>query len=145
MRRRTRGGCEMNIVRLFAMGVGAVLLLVMLEGFRRVIMGMGLPRWKAVVFIAGSAIGYYLTTYGIRELLSGRRMGVTTAFSILIGIGINYIVVRGLWQTEVWQKRVKGLKPLTRTGRLVELLAFVLLALLIGITLMLSGRSDFSY
>ena len=133
----------MNIVRLFAMGVGVVLLLVMLEGFRRLIMGMGLPRWKAVVFIAGSAIGYYLTTYGIRELLSGRRMGVTTAFSILIGIGINYIAVREMWSAMAKKKS----EPLvrTQTGRLVELLAFVLLALLLVIILMLSGRSDFSY
>jgi len=135
----------MNIVRLFAIGVGVVLLLVMLEGFRRVIMGMGLPRWKVVVFMVGSAIGCYVTMYGIRELLSGRRMGVTTVSWILIGIGIDYIMARELWQTEVWQKRVKELKPPTRTGRLMELLGFALIALLLVIILMLSGRSDFPY
>jgi hypothetical protein len=134
----------MNIVRPFAMGVGVVLILVMLEGFRRLIISMGLPRWKAVVFLACSAIGCYVTMYGIRELLSGRRIGVTTVSWILIGIGIDYIVARELWQTETWQKRVKGLKPLTRTGRFMELLGFMLLALLLGIILMLSGRSDFS-
>lgn len=134
----------MNVVRLFAMGVGAVLLLVILEGFRRVIMGMGLPRWKAVVFIAGNIIGCYVAMFGILELLSGGRTGVSIVSWILIGIGIIYIVIRGLWQTEAWQKRDEGLKSLTRTGRLMELLAFVLLSLLIGIILMLSGRSDFS-
>ncbi len=132
----------MNIVRLFAMGVGVVLLLVIFEGFRRQIMGMGLPRWKLVVFIAGYAIGFSVAMYGFRELLSGRWLN--GVIWMLIGIGINYIVIRGLWQTEAWQKRVKGLKPLTRTGRLMYLLGLVLLALLIGIILMLSGRSDFS-
>ena len=134
------GGNEINIVRLLAMGVGIVLLLVMLEGFRRVIMGMGLPRWKMVIFIAGNAIGYYMAMYGIRELLSERRMGVTTAFWILIGIGINYIVARETWPA---MAKKKPLIVRTRTGRVMELLAFVLLALLLVIILMLSGRSDF--
>lgn len=130
----------MNIVRLFAMGVGVVLLLVMLEGFRRVIMGMGLSRWKAVVFIAGNVIGYSVAMYGFRELLSGRWIGV---IGILIGIGINYIVARETWPLMAKKKT----EPLvrTRTGRFMELLAFVLLALLIGIILMLSGRSDFPW
>jgi len=132
----------MNIARLFAMGVGVVLLLVILEGFRRQIMGMGLPRSKAVIFIVGSAIGLSVAMYGFRELLSRRWVGMIW---MLIGIGFNYIVIRGLWQTEAWQKRVKGLKPLTRTGRLMYLLGLVLLALLIGIILMLSGRSDFPH
>ncbi len=132
----------MNVARLFAMGVGVALLLVVLEGFRRQIMGMGLSRRNAVVFIAGIAIGSSVAMYGFRELLSRRWIGVIW---MLIGIGINYIVIRETWwQTEVWQKRVKGLKPLTRTGRLMYLLGLVLLALLIGIIIMLSGRSDFS-
>ena len=131
----------MNIVRLFAMGVGVVLVLVMLEGFRRLIMGMGLSRWQTGIWILGQAIGLSMIIYGFRELLSRRWVGMIW---MLIGIGFNYIVIRGLWQTEAWQKRVKGLKPLTRTGRQMELLAFVLLALLIGIIIMLSGRSDFS-
>ena len=131
----------MNIVRLFAMGVGVVLVLVMLEGFRRLIMGMGLSRWQTGIWILGQAIGLSMIMYGFRELLSRRWVGMIW---MLIGIGFNYIVIRGLWQTEAWQKRVKGLKPLTRTGRQMELLAFVLLALLIGIIIMLSGRSDFS-
>ena len=131
----------MNIVRLFAMGVGAVLLLVILEGFRRVIMGMGLSRWKAVVFIAGYAIGFSVTMYGIRELWSGRWLN--GVIWIPIGIGINYIVAREIWPLMAKKKT----EPLVRTctGRLLELLAFVLLALSIGIILMLSGRSDFSW
>ena len=132
----------MNIVRLFAMGVGVVLLLVIFEGFRRQIMGIGLPRWQTGIFIVGNTIGFSVTMYGFRELLSGRWLN--GVIWMPIGIGINYIVIRGLWQTEAWQKRVKGLKPLTRTGRLMYLLGLVLLALLIGIILMLSGRSDFS-
>ena len=99
-------------------------------------------RARAVVFIAGYAIGFSVAMYGFRELLSGRWLN--GVIWMPIGIGINYIVIRGLWQTEAWQKRVKGLKPLTRTGRLMYLLGLVLLALLIGIILMLSGRSDFS-
>jgi hypothetical protein len=133
----------MNIVRLFAMGVGAVLLLVMLEGFRRLIIGTGLPRWKVVVFMAGNAVGYYLTMYGIRELLSGRRMGVTAVSCILIGIGIDYIVARETWPAMA--KKKSELLVRTHTVRLVELLAFVLLALLLVIILMLSGRSDYPY
>ena len=133
----------MNIVRLFAMAVGVVLLMVLLEGFRRQIMGIGLSRSKAVIFIVGSAIGLSVAMYGFRELLSRRWIGVIW---MLIGIGINYIVIRETWwQTEAWQKRVKGLKPLTHTGRLMYLLGLVLLALSIGIILMLSGRSDFPY
>jgi len=138
----------MNVARLFAMGVGVALLLVVLEGFRRQIMGMGLSRRNAVVFIAGIAIGSSVAMYGFRELLSRRWIGVIW---MLIGIGINYIVIRETWwQTEVWQKRVKGQKTaasfmaLTRTGRLMYLLGLVLLALLYGIIIMLSGRSDFS-
>ena len=138
----------MNVARLFAMGVGVALLLVVLEGFRRQIMGMGLSRRNAVVFIAGITIGSSVAMYGFRELLSRRWIGVIW---MLIGIGINYIVIRETWwQTEVWQKRVKGLKTpasfmaLTRTGRLMYLLGLVLLALLYGIIIMLSGRSDFS-
>ena len=131
----------MNVARLFAMGVGVALLLVVLEGFRRQIMGMGLSRRNAVVFIAGIAIGSSVAMYGFRELLSRRWI---SGIWILIVIGLNYRVIRGLWQTEAWQKRVKGLKPLTRTGRLMYLLGLVLLALLMGIILMLSGRSDFS-
>ena len=138
----------MNVARLFAMGVGVALLLVVLEGFRRQIMGMGLSRRNAVVFIAGIAIGSSVAMYGFRELLSRRWIGVIW---MLIGIGINYIVIRETWwQTEVWQKRVKGPKTvasfmsLTRTGRLMYLLGLVLLALLYGIIIMLSGRSDFS-
>ena len=127
----------MNIVRLFAMGVGVVLLLVILEGFRRQITGLGLPREKAVFLIAGSAIGLSVAMYGFRELLSG--IWLNGAVWMSVGSGINYIAIR-----ELWQKRVKGLKPLTRTGRLMYLLGLVLLALLIGIILMLSGRSDFS-
>jgi len=133
----------MNIARLFAMGVGAVLLLVILEGFRRQIMGMGLPRSKAVIFIAGIAISTTVAMYGFRELLFRRWLNGVVWMSV--GIGIDYIVIRELWQTEAWQKRVKGLKPLTHTGRLMYLLGLVLLALLIGIILMLSGRSDFPY
>jgi len=132
----------MNIVRLFAMGVGVVLLLVILEGFRRQITGLGLPREKAVFLIAGSAIGLSVAMFGFRELLSG--IWLNGAVWMSVGSGINYIAIRELWQTEAWQKRVKGLKPLTRTGRLNYLLGLVLLALLIGIILMLSGRSDFS-
>jgi hypothetical protein len=138
----------MNVARLFAMGVGVTLLLMVLEGFRRQIMGMGLSRRNAVVFIAGITIGSSVAMYGFRELLSRRWIGVIW---MLIGIGINYIVIRETWwQTEVWQKRVKGQKPgatwvsLTRTGRLMYLLGLVLLALLYGIIIMLSGRSDFS-
>ena len=132
----------MNIARLFAMGVGVVLLLVILEGFRRQIIGMGLSRWQTGIFIVGNAIGLSVTMYGFNELLVGKWLnGVIWT---LVGIGINYIAIRELWQTETWQKRVKGVKPLTRTGRLMNLLGLILLALLMGIILMLSGRSDFS-
>ena len=140
--RRPSGGSKINIVRLFAMGVGVVLLLVMLEWFRRVIMGMGLPRWKAVVFIAGSAIGSSMATFGVRELHSGRWIG---AIWIPVGIGLCYIAAREVWPAMTEVKANKGLVPpvRTRTGRFVELLAYVLFALLMGIILMLSGRSDF--
>lgn len=131
----------MNIVRLFAMGVGVVLLLVILEGFRRVIVSMGLSRRKAVVFIAGNAIGFSTAMYGIRELWSGRWIG--GVIWIPTGIGINFIVAREIWPL-IAQKKTEPLVR-TRTGRLLELLAFVLIALSIGIILMLSGRSDFSW
>jgi hypothetical protein len=131
------------ILRLF--GIIVLCLIFVLVAVGGVGLFAGVPRWKAVVFIAGTAIGLSLTRYGVRELLSGRRIGVTTVSWILIGIGIDYIVVRELWQTEAWQKRVKGLKPLTRTGRLVELLGFTLIALLLVIILVLSGRSDFEF
>ncbi len=133
----------MNIARLFAMGVGVALILVILEGFRRQITSLGLPREKAVLLTAGSAIGLSVSMYGFRELLSGIWLNGVVWMSV--GFGFNYIVIRELWQTEAWQKRVKGVKPLTPTGRLMYLLGLVLLALLIGIILLLSGRSDFSW
>jgi len=137
----------MNVARLFAMGVGIVFLLVVLEGGRRQIMGLGLPRWKGVFIVAGAVIGLFMFNYGFLELLAGkgRRAGwLNGGVWMLIGLGINYIAIRELYQTEAWQKRVGEQKPLTRTGRLMYLLGLVLLALLMGIILMLSGRSDFS-
>jgi len=56
------------------------------------------PRWKSVVFIAGNAIGISVAMYGFRELLSGRWLN--GVIWMLIGIGINYIVIRGLWRRE---------------------------------------------
>ena len=132
----------MNVARLFAMGVGVVFILVVLEGGRRQIMGLGLPRWKAVFIVAGAVFGLSVAMYGFRELLSG--IWLNGAVWMSVGSGINYIAIRELSQTEAWQKRVGEQKPLTRTGRLIQLLAIVFFILLMGIILLLSGRSDFS-
>jgi len=137
----------MNVARLFAMGVGVVFILVVLEGGRRQIMGLGLPRWKGVFIVAGAVFGLFVFNYGFLELLAGkgRRVGwLNGGVWMLIGLGINYIAIRELEQTEAWQKRVGEQKPLTRTGRLIQLLAIVFFILLMGIILLLSGRSDFS-
>ena len=105
---------------------------------------MGLPRLKAVVFTAGSAVGTFLATYGVHEFISGRRMGVIW---IPIGIGLYYIVVRETWPTISKALAKRWPQPLvhTRMSRLAELLAFGLLAVLLVIILVLSGRSDFRW
>jgi len=115
------------------MGVGVLILLMILEGFRRQMKGV--PRSIVVVIMVGGSIGYFVTIYGLRELQLGRWMGVIW---ILIGIGINYIVVRELWQSEVWQKRVKKEvgKPLSFW---MKTLIVVLFALLVVIILVVSG------
>ena len=133
------------ILRLF--GIIVLCLIFVLVAVGGVGLFAGVPRWKAVVFIAGTAIGLSLARYGVRELLSGRRMGVTTVSCILIGIGIDYIVIRETWPTisKVLAKRWPQPLVRTRMSRFAELLAFGLLALLLVIILVLSGRSDFSW
>ncbi len=131
------------ILRVFCIIVGvSIFVLVVVGG---VGLFAGLPRWTAVVYIAGNIIGCYVAMFGIRELLSGGRLGVTTVFWILIGIGINYIVARETWPAMTKVMAKKGLVPLVRTrmSLRMELLGLVLLALLLVIILVLSGRSDF--
>jgi len=131
-----------TILRLFCIIVGcSILVLVVIGG---VGLFVGLPRWKAVVFIAGNAIGTFLATYGVREFISGRWISVIW---IPIGIGLYYIVVRDTWPTisKVLAKRWPQPLVRTRMSRLAELLAFGLLAVLLVIILILSGRSDFRW
>ena len=124
----------MNIGRLFAMGVGVLILLVILEGLRRQLKGVS--RSIVVVIMVGSSIGYFVTIYGLRELQLGRWMGVIW---ILIGIGINCIVFRELWQTEVWQERVKKAKAVGKPLSFwMKTLMVVLFALLVVIILVVS-------
>jgi hypothetical protein len=130
------------ILQLFCIIVGSFILVLVLVG--GVGLFAGLPRWKAVVFIAGTIIGNSVAMYGIRELYSGRWIGVIW---ISIGIGINYIAVREVWpaMTKLLTKRWPQPLVRTRISRLAELLAFGLLAILVVIILILSGRSDFSW
>jgi len=131
-----------TVLRLF--GIIVFCLIFVLVAVGGVGLFAGVPRWKAVVFIAGTAIGLSLARYGVRELLSGRQLGVIW---IPIGIGLWYIVVREVWPTiaEVLAKRWPQPLVRTRMSRLAELLAFGLLALLLVFILILSGRSDFRW
>lgn len=125
----------MNIVRLFAMGIGVLILLVILEGFRRQM--RGIPRGKVMIYIAGSSIGYFVMIYGFNKLRLGSWIG---AIWILIGFGIIYIVARELWQTEVWQERVKKAKAVGKPLSFwMKTLMVVLFALLVVIILVVSG------
>ena len=125
----------MNIVRLFAMGVGVVILLVIVEGFRRQM--KGIPQRKVAVYIAGCAVGNFMMMYGFRELQSGRWTGVMW---ISAGLGITYIAVRELCQTEAWQERFKKARAIGKPLSFwMKTLLVVLFALLVVIILVVSG------